>query len=156
MKFVENNILLIVVAFVSGAMLLWPLVRRGAGGPWVNTLQATQLINREDAVVIDVRDAAEYAKGHILGARNVPLGELERKAGELEKLKSKAVIVHCENGNRSGKAAGALRGHGFSKVHTLTGDRKGTWSLTVSRNWRITFRLNLEGEIEDLDFEDYH
>lgn len=42
------------------------------------------------------------------------------------------------------------------RAHQLTGDRKGTWSLTVSRNWRITFRLNSEGEIEDLDFEDYH
>ena len=42
------------------------------------------------------------------------------------------------------------------RAHQLTGDRKGTWSLTVSRNWRITFRLNPEGEIEDLDFEDYH
>ena len=42
------------------------------------------------------------------------------------------------------------------RAHQLTGDRKGTWSLTVSRNWRITFRLNAEGEIEELDFEDYH
>ena len=42
------------------------------------------------------------------------------------------------------------------RAHPLSGDRKGTWSLTVTRNWRITFRLNALGEIEDLDFEDYH
>lgn len=42
------------------------------------------------------------------------------------------------------------------KAHPLAGDRKGTWSLTVSRNWRITFRINADNEIEDLDFEDYH
>ena len=42
------------------------------------------------------------------------------------------------------------------RAHQLTGDRKGTWSLTVTRNWRITFRLSPKGEIEDLDFEDYH
>ena len=42
------------------------------------------------------------------------------------------------------------------RVHQLSGDRKGTWSLTVSRNWRITFTVNDEGEIESLDFEDYH
>ena len=42
------------------------------------------------------------------------------------------------------------------RAHPLTGDRKGSWSLTVSRNWRITFRISREGEIEDLDFEDYH
>jgi proteic killer suppression protein len=42
------------------------------------------------------------------------------------------------------------------RAHQMTGDRKGTWSLTVSRNWRITFRVGAENEIEDLDFEDYH
>ena len=43
------------------------------------------------------------------------------------------------------------------KAHQLTGDRKGTWSLTVTRNWRVTFRIDkAEGEIFDLDYEDYH
>ena len=43
------------------------------------------------------------------------------------------------------------------KAHQLTGDRKGTWSLTVTRNWRITFRIDQTGrEILDLDYEDYH
>ena len=69
MDFVRNNLLLFVVAFVSGAMLLWPLFRRGAGGPWVNTAEATHLINREDALVLDVRDPGEFGAGHILGAR---------------------------------------------------------------------------------------
>ena len=121
MEFVQNNILLILVAFFSGAMLIWPAVRRGAGGPSVSTLQATQLINREDALVIDVRDAAEYAKGHILGARNVPLAELERRAEELAKHKAKPVILCCESGNHSAGAAGVLRRHGFEKAHNLAG-----------------------------------
>ncbi len=42
------------------------------------------------------------------------------------------------------------------RAHLLTGDRRGTWSLTVTRNWRITFRIDDEGTIVDLDFEDYH
>ena len=42
------------------------------------------------------------------------------------------------------------------RAHQLAGNRKGIWSLTVSRNWRITFRLGPEGKIDDLDFEDYH
>ncbi len=58
-KFVENNLLLFAVAVISGAMLLWPLLRRGAGGPWVSVAQATQLINREDALMVDVRDKGE-------------------------------------------------------------------------------------------------
>lgn len=121
MQFVENNILLIMVAFVSGAMLIWPLVRRGAGGPSVTTLQATQMMNREDAIVIDVRDASAYANGHILGAKNVPLADLARRAGDLERYKPKPVILSCENGNRSAGAAATLRQRGFTKVHTLAG-----------------------------------
>jgi len=43
------------------------------------------------------------------------------------------------------------------KIHRLSGDRKGTWGLSVTRNWRITFRIDrIEGEIIDLDYEDYH
>ena len=121
MDFVQNNLLLIAVAFVSGAMLIWPLVRRGAGGPWVTTLHATHMINRDDALVIDVRDAAEYAKGHILGARSAPLADLERRLAELAKFKARPVIVHCESGNRSTNAVGILRRNGFANVYNLAG-----------------------------------
>jgi rhodanese-related sulfurtransferase len=121
MDFVQNNLLLIAVAFVSGAMLIWPLVRRGAGGPWLSTLQATHMINREDALVIDVRDAAAYAKGHILGARSAPLADLERRLAELAKFKARPVIVHCESGNRSTNAIGILRRNGFANVYNLAG-----------------------------------
>lgn len=121
MKFVLDNIGWILAAVVSGGMLLWPLARRGTGGPWVSTLEATQLMNREDALVIDVRDADAYAKGHILGAKSVPLADLARRAGDLEKHKSKAVIVSCQNGDRSAAAAATLRQNGFSRVHPLNG-----------------------------------
>jgi rhodanese-related sulfurtransferase len=121
MDFIQNNILLIAVAFASGAMLIWPLVRRGAGGPWVGTLEATQLINREDALVIDVREPAEYAKGHVLGSKNVPLGDVERRAAEFDKHKAKPVIVVCESGSRSARALDALRGRGFARVVNLSG-----------------------------------
>jgi rhodanese-related sulfurtransferase len=121
MDFIRDNLLLIAVAFASGAMLLWPLVRRSAGGPWVGTLQATQLINREDALVLDVREPAEYAKGHVLGSRSVPLGDFERRAAEFDKHKAKPVIVVCESGSRSARAIEALRGRGFARVFNLSG-----------------------------------
>ena len=121
MKFVLDNIGWILAAFVSGGVLLWPLARRGAGGPWVSTLEATQLMNREDALVIDVRDADAYAKGHILGAKSVPLADLARRSGDLGKHKSKAVIVSCQTGDRSAAAAATLRQNGFSRVHPLNG-----------------------------------
>jgi rhodanese-related sulfurtransferase len=120
-EFITKNIFLIVIAAVSGGMLLWPLLRKGAGGPWVNTLQATQLMNREDALVVDLRPAAEFAGGHILGARNVPLADMARRAGELDKYKAKPVIVYCGTGNSAGAGAALLRKGGFANVANLTG-----------------------------------
>ena len=121
MEFITKNIFLIIIAAVSGGMLLWPLLRKGTGGPWVSTLQATQLMNRDDALVVDLRPAAEYAGGHILGARNIPLAELERRAGELDKHKTKPVILHCGDGNRAGGGVGLLRKSGFANVFNLSG-----------------------------------
>jgi rhodanese-related sulfurtransferase len=121
MKFITENIFLIAIAFVSGAMLVWPLVRRGAGGPSVGTLEATMLINQKDAVVIDVREPGEFAQSHILNARNIPLGELTARIKELERFKERPVIVSCATGNRSGSAAALLRKHGFTNVVNLAG-----------------------------------
>ena len=120
-KFVGDNLFLVAVALVSGAMLIWPAVRRAGGGESVSTLQATLLMNQQNALMLDVREAAEYEKGHVLAARNIPLGELEARSAELEKHKAKPVIVVCDTGNRSGRAAAALRKLGFERVFTLAG-----------------------------------
>jgi rhodanese-related sulfurtransferase len=119
--FVQNNLLLFVVAFASGAMLLWPLVRRSAGGPWVSAGQATHLINREDAIMVDVRESGEYGAGHALGAKNLPLARIESGAGDVAKKKDATLILYCDSGDRSGKAATALRKQGYTKVLNLSG-----------------------------------
>jgi rhodanese-related sulfurtransferase len=121
-KFLQDNILLIAVAFVSGAMLLWPYVRRATGGPSVSPSQATQLINREDALVIDVREPGEYGAGHILGAKNVPLSRVDTGGADTAgKRKDRPVILYCDSGNRSAKAAAVLRGQGYTRVLNLSG-----------------------------------
>jgi rhodanese-related sulfurtransferase len=124
-EFVRNNLLLIIVAFVSGAMLVWPLVRRSTGGPYVDPAGATQLINREDALVLDVRDPGEYGAGHILGARNVPLASVAERA-DIAKKKDRPLIVYCDSGARASKAAAALRRQGFTRVLSLSGGL-GAW-----------------------------
>ncbi|MBI2959821.1 MAG: rhodanese-like domain-containing protein [Betaproteobacteria bacterium] len=125
-KFIADNVFLIGVAVVSGAMLLWPLVRRGTAGPSVSPLEATQLINRQDALVLDIRSAEEFQKGHILNARNVPAAQLEPRLADLEKFRQKPVIVACESGSRSGSAAALLRKHGFAQAASLAGG-VGAW-----------------------------
>ena len=121
LEFLQKNILLVAAALGSGAMLLWPLLRGGVGGDSVSTLQATQLMNRENALVLDLREPAAYAAGHILGARNLPLAELDKRADELEKYKSKAVIVHCDTGGSATRAVGLLKARGFENVVRLAG-----------------------------------
>ena len=125
-EFVRNNLLLFVVAFVSGAMLVWPLVRRSTGGPWVTPSQATHLINREDALVVDVRDPGEYGAGHILGAKNVPLARIDEGSAELAKRKDKPLVVYDDRGEHAAKAVAALKKQGFSRVVNLSGGL-GAW-----------------------------
>ena len=120
MEFIQANILLILVALVSGAMLLWPVVRRSTGGPSVSAQQATHLINRQDALVVDVREPGEYGTGHIIGARNVPLARIGAAGSEL-KRKDRPVIVYCQGGERAPKAAALLRKQGFGSVVNLSG-----------------------------------
>ncbi|MCG6952580.1 MAG: rhodanese-like domain-containing protein [Betaproteobacteria bacterium] len=123
LEFARDNILLIAVAVVSGVMLILPLLRRGGGGGGhsVDTLRATQCINREDALVVDVRDAAEVAQGKILGARAVPLAQLGERGPELRKNKEKPIIVYCGRGNQSQQAAAILRKQGYANVFNLSG-----------------------------------
>ena len=121
MEFIQKNSFLVLVAVVSGAMLLWPLLRRGAAGPTVNTLEATQMMNRSDALVVDLRAADEFANGHVLGARNIPIADLERRAADLDKHKAKPVIVYSSDANRAAAAVATLRKAGFASVHNLAG-----------------------------------
>lgn len=123
MKFFQDtqNLLLIAVAVVSGAMLLWPYIRRGTGGPRVNTLEATLMMNKEGAGLVDLRDDADFAKGHVLNAVNIPMAQLESRLGELSKFKDKPLIVYCDAGNRSGAALVILKKNGFDKAFNLGG-----------------------------------
>jgi rhodanese-related sulfurtransferase len=123
-EFLRQNYLLVGVALASGAMLVWPFVRRATGGPWVTPAQATLLINRDDALIVDVREPSEYGGGHVLGAKNVPLSRVAASGADLAKRKDKPVIVYCEVGNRSTSAAAALRKHGFTHVFNLAGGMK--------------------------------
>jgi rhodanese-related sulfurtransferase len=125
MEFVQQNIMWVIAAAVSGGMLLASFLRPGGKG--ISVTEATLLINREDAVVVDVRETSEWSSGHIPNARHIALGQLNQRLGELEKIKSKPVIVCCASGNRSSSACGTLKKAGFERVFNLSGGIR-AWS----------------------------
>jgi rhodanese-related sulfurtransferase len=118
-KFIIDNLPLFGILLLSGGALAWPhLQRRGSK---VSLLQATQMINQGKTIVLDVREPGEFAAGHLREAKNIPLQELPKRIGELEKAKSKNVIVVCQSGLRSNKAATQLNQAGFGAVYSLNG-----------------------------------
>lgn len=118
-QFLIDNIFLIAIAFVSGAMLVWPLVRNRAGGPSLTTLQAIQLINRKNAQIVDTRSPEEFGKGSLPNAKNIPLAAVAQRTGELKK--DRPVILVCNTGTSATRAAAALRSAGFAEVYVLGG-----------------------------------
>ncbi len=119
MEFIQQNLLLVLMALGSGGALIAMSMRRPGGRSGVTPTQATLLINREDAQVIDVRGSDEYVSGHLPDSRNIPLEQLEARAGELEKFKDTPVILVCQTGARSSGACKQLEKLGFSKVNNL-------------------------------------
>ncbi len=122
MKFLQDNIFLIGLALSSGLMLLWPMLQRGAAGAKnVSPAEAVLLMNRNHALVLDVRETTEFEQGHITDAKHIPLAELEAQLPQLQKYKDKPILVHCQGGVRSAKACAVLAKHEFKQVHNLTG-----------------------------------
>ena len=116
------NMLLLGLAVVSGGMLLFPLFTRGMRtSAEVGPADAVTLINRKDAIVLDVRDNTEFASGHITNARHVPEKQLADHMKALEKFKMKPVIISCASGRRSAATADSLRKLGFAEVVVLRG-----------------------------------
>ena len=122
MSFIRENWLLILVMFASGAMLVWPLVqRRMSPMKEIGNLNATHLINHRDALLLDVREPAEYQQGRLPKALHIPLSQLDSRAGELTKYKARPVVAYCASGNRSRMAGGALAKLGFAEIYHLHG-----------------------------------
>jgi rhodanese-related sulfurtransferase len=121
-KFIIDNWALIGIALISGAMLFWPVIQGAGGG--LTPDGAVQLINREKGVVIDVCEAEEFAAGHIVGAKNIPLNQLEEKLPTAVKNKAFPLILTCQTGARSGRAVAIAKKLGFEKVESLTGGMK--------------------------------
>jgi rhodanese-related sulfurtransferase len=120
-EFLQQNWHWAALAAASAAILLFDLVRNRPGGDSLSPVDATLKINREDALVLDVRTPDEFARGHIVGARHVPLADLERRLPELDKYKVRPVILCCQSGARSATALATLKKAGFGQAFNLRG-----------------------------------
>ena len=136
MSFFLDNWILFSVALTSGALLLWPALTSGGGASGLNPTQVVQLMNREKAAVIDVCEPSEFAAGHILGAKNLPLGQLETQLATTVKSKTTAVVLVCASGMRSRRAVAIAKKLGYENAQFLVGGM-GAWrsaSLPVEKS----------------------
>ena len=118
-EFILNNIGYVALWIGSGALLLWPEISRLAGASSeIGTLDATRLMNQPSTLILDVRDGAEFASGHLPRARHIPLQELSKRIDEIGKYKDKPVLVTSKGGNA---ALRSLRQAGFTTVYQLKG-----------------------------------
>ena len=105
-------------------MLMWPVLKGGALGGGLTPAAAVQLINREKAVVIDVSEAEEFALGHVGGAKNIPVNDIEAKLASVVKNKALPVIFVCEKGARASRVEGMAKKLGYEKAQALSGGLK--------------------------------
>jgi rhodanese-related sulfurtransferase len=121
-EFLKQNVLLIGLAIGSGLALLLPMLSRSVAGiTSLSVTEAVMLMNRKSALVLDVREADEFAQGHLQGARNVPLSQLSARLKELEKFRDKPVLVVCARGRRANTAAKLLKAQNFTTLNVLKG-----------------------------------
>ncbi|SEQ85680.1 Rhodanese-related sulfurtransferase [Nitrosomonas sp. Nm51] len=116
----SENIFFVIAAIVSAVLLIWPAITK-RGTKEIDTRKAIELINYEDAVVLDVRDDSEFVTGHLPNSKHIPTEKIEDRWVELSKFKEKPIVVIYKSGIRSGHASNVLFKNGFKKVHNLMG-----------------------------------
>jgi rhodanese-related sulfurtransferase len=122
MSFLEKNWTIVLVMVVSGLMLLWPYVQRlFSPVREVSTHEATRMMNNDNAIVLDVREAKTLGATRLPHAVHIPLSELKTRVGELAKWTARPVIVYCDQGKAGRGAAAVLAKSGFASVYLLQG-----------------------------------
>ena len=90
-------------------------------GPSLSPQQAINLVNNQQGVFVDLRDAAEYKKGHIVDALHIPASKVADRIAELEKFRDKPIVLVCKMGQQSGAAGKQLKAGDFDKVYKMSG-----------------------------------
>lgn len=119
LEFLAQQWMLAAALLVLLSLLFFHESRKGAQS--VSPQELSNLINKQDAVVLDVRDAGEFKKGHIINAISMPYGQVASRISELEKYKQKPVILVCKIGQHSGMVSKQLKAAGFEELYKLGG-----------------------------------
>jgi rhodanese-related sulfurtransferase len=120
LKFLLDNWTLVLMALTSGGLLLWPMLKNSGGAGRVASSEAVRLINREKGVLVDVAEPADYAAGHAIGARHIPMASLAGSK-DLPSNKNLPIIVLCPTGSKAVRAAEQLRKAGWEKAVAVVG-----------------------------------
>ena len=118
-EFIGNHYILVSV-FIF--LLVAFIINEGKqGGAALTPNNLVNLVNREGAVIVDIRDNKEFGNGHIAGAVNMPFGTIDSRVGELHSYKEKPIVLVCKMGQHAGSIGKKLRGQGFEDVRRLSG-----------------------------------
>jgi rhodanese-related sulfurtransferase len=117
----SHSVLFIALGVIVALIVANELHGSLTGGKRLNVVEAVRLINDRDPVIVDVRPAADFKKGHLLNAVNVPLTKFEELLGSFGKAKDKPVLIYCALGGSSVGVAEKLRKSGFAEVYPLRG-----------------------------------
>lgn len=121
-QFLQNHMFLTSLFVGLSVLLIYTEIQiRNRRYNEVKPSEAINLINHQNAVVIDVRSDKEFEQGHIINALNIPLDKLEQSSKKLSKYKDKAIIIYCRTGQTSQRACKQLEKDNFSKIHNLRG-----------------------------------
>ena len=120
MDFLFENIFLVVLIIISGALLFFPKVL-SRDNKVLGSKEVTLLINREPAMLVDVRSEADFKAGHITNAINIPLDQIEVQINKITSNSKKNIIVYCQKGVRSAQAFRLLNKLGLPKLYTIEG-----------------------------------
>jgi rhodanese-related sulfurtransferase len=121
-QFLQDNLMMVLIFFTSGLMLVWSIFgNKMRGIKEVDTVTAVQMINRQNAIILDVREQKEFDEGHLLNAKLIPLNKLAERVGELEKYRAKPILVVCRSGQRAATGTSFLSKAGFTQAFNLTG-----------------------------------
>ncbi|MFT5720367.1 MAG: rhodanese-related sulfurtransferase [Motiliproteus sp.] len=118
-EFATNHWELFAALGATLALLLFNESKKG--GSALSTHGAVQLINRENAAVVDIRLKKDFKTGHITGAINIPYADMDRRIGELEKYRKRPIIIVCNLGQTASGAVKKLHDADFANVHRLSG-----------------------------------